>query len=128
MCAGLASIILIFITILFLFFAEGIVSFFNEEPLVVRYGTDLISYVAPSFLFLGLGLSLGRALGGAGDTIHPMLVSILALIIIRIPLAMHLSATTGINGIFMSLGITNFIYGILIAGWFSMGRWKYKKV
>ncbi|MDI6916494.1 MAG: MATE family efflux transporter [Thermoplasmatales archaeon] len=127
-CAGVGVIIMIILSIMFLLFSNNVISFFNDEAEVVNIGSQFIIFVAPTFAFLGLGMTLSRGLNGAGDTLHPMIFSFIALLFLRIPLAVYMPCFAGINGIWASFAFTNIIYGSMIAVWFRMGKWKEKKL
>jgi putative MATE family efflux protein len=127
-CAGIGAAIMIVLSIVFILLSGKIISVFNDEIEVVEIGTQLIRIMAPTFVFLGLGMSLGRGLNGAGDTFHTMLFSTISLLVLRIPLAWYMSTFVGMNGIWSSLALTNVIYGIIIATWFKMGKWKKKEL
>jgi Na+-driven multidrug efflux pump len=77
-----------------------------------------------------MGLVLGRALGGAGDTVAPMILTALALIGIQIPLAIWLPRvfSLGIVGVWIATVIAAMILGISTAVWYGMGRWKLQRV
>ncbi|MDD3818801.1 MAG: MATE family efflux transporter, partial [Actinomycetota bacterium] len=128
MCAGIGAIIMIILTIVFLILSGNIISVFNDEIEVVEIGTQFIRIMAPTFIFLGLGTTLGRGLNGAGDTVHPMIFSIITMLVLRVPLAWYMSTRAGTIGIWRSLALTNAIYGIVIAMWFKIGKWKEKEI
>ena len=128
MCAGIGAIIMIILTIVFLIFSGNIVSVFNDEFEVVEIGTQFIKIMAPTFIFLGLGTTLGRGLNGAGDTVYPMIISIITMLALRIPLEWYMSTRAGTAGIWKSLALTNAIYGIVITMWFKIGKWKEKEI
>ena len=46
--------------------------------------------VSPFYFFAGLGIVLSRSLQGAGDTLMPMLITILVLWGVQVPLAIGL--------------------------------------
>ena len=128
MSAGIGVIIMIVLTIIFLALSSDIVSVFNDEIEVVEIGTQFIRIMAPTFVFLGLGTTLGRGLNGAGDTIHTMLISVITMLVLRVPLAWYTSTWIGINGVWITLALTNVIYGIIMAIWFKIGKWKEKEI
>lgn len=128
MSAGIGVIIMIVLTIIFLALSSDIVSVFNDEIEVVEIGTQFIRIMAPTFVFLGLGTTLGRGLNGAGDTIHTMLISVITMLVLRVPLAWYASTWIGINGVWITLALTNVIYGIIMAIWFKIGKWKEKEI
>jgi len=117
-------------TLLFLIFAPQLISVFNKVPEVVEIGTVFLRIISISFIFTALGLVLGRAMSGAGDTLPPLVLTFIALWVVQIPLAYYLANFTilGVRGVFYSILISNTILGILSAFWFNLGLWKRKKI
>ncbi len=111
-------------------FAPYIVGFFGKDEKVISLGTQFLRVTAPFYLFMPLGIVLGQALAGAGDTFAPMIITLLSLWGFQIPMALYLSkaALWGINGIWWTNAFASVLHGILIIGWFKTGRWKKKKV
>ena len=122
--AGISVAIMAPISVLFFLFADEIISIFNAESEVVRIGSQLIRIIAPSFIFLGLNITLNSALNGAGDTIHPMLFSSISMLILRVPIAAYLAQSFGITGVWISWALTTVVHAILSIAWFKIGRWK----
>lgn len=127
-CAGISASIMAILSIVFLLLSGDLISIFNDEIEVVKIGTQFIRILAPSYIFIGSGMTLGRGLEGAGDTIHTMMFSTITMLVLRIPLAWYLPHWFGMKGIWSSLALTNAIYGIIVAIWFKMGRWKKRKI
>ena len=64
------------------------------------------------------------ALRGAGDTMIPMLVTVLSLWLIRVPVSVYLSARIGTDGIWWGMPVA-WLAGLALSGaYFSTGRWK----
>ncbi len=122
------EIILAGFMVIFLTFPEGIMKIFSEEVRVVEIGSEYVSVLGMALPFLGLSVVLSRAFGGAGSTRTPMMVTAIALIGIRIPLAYYLASTIGTYGIWYALLASNLIEGTIIALLFRQGRWKKVKV
>ena len=51
------------------------ISLFDDTPEVISTGALYIVIVAPAFMFTTVGLTLSRAMSGAGVTLPPMLIS-----------------------------------------------------
>jgi Na+-driven multidrug efflux pump len=80
-------------------------------------------------MFMALEIVLEGSFGGAGNTVPPMMVSI-AGSLARIPLAYLLAVhwSVGINGVWWAITFTSIVKGIVLAYWFSRGRWKSQKI
>lgn len=108
------------------FYAEGLVGFFNRAPQVVADGGAFLRIFALSFVFLAFSATLSRALNGAGDTISPMVITFVALIVLRWPLAVWLAGQYQLAGVAMAMAISNVFQGLATPAWFRLGRWKLK--
>ncbi len=111
-------------------FAPGLIRVFNREPDVVRIGAQYLQVVSPFYIFAALGIVLGRALNGAGDSMSPMIITILSLWGLQVPLAVFLSRIwqPPTHGIWWAIATAFVVQGLLVAGWFETGRWKHRKV
>lgn len=110
--------------------APHLIRLFNTEPGVVRTGADYLRIVSPSYVFAALGIVLGRALNGAGDSLSPMVITVVALWGLQVPLAVLLSrvATPATHGIWWAIAIAITVQGLLAAAWFERGRWVRQRV
>ena len=113
---------------LFYFKAEGIIGLFNKNPVIVKDGILLFHYLAVTFFFINLSIIVEKALGGAGDTFSPMVVSFIILFLVRLPLAYYLMQYFGAEGIWMGVAFSSILQGIIFAIWFSTSNWIKKKV
>ena len=111
-------------------FSSAIIGFFNRDADVIRIGTEYLWIVSPFYVFAALGIVLGRALNGAGDSVSPMLITILSLWGLQVPLALALSRMwhPPTTGIWWAMAASIVVQGILAALWFETGRWKTTRV
>lgn len=109
-------------------FAPLLVSIFNSTPEVVQIGTTFIRIVVFPHVFVAFGIVLGRSMAGAGDTISPLIITFITLVIIQLPLAIILPKFIGLKGVWYAYLVANIAVGILAMTWFSVGKWKLKKV
>ncbi|MFH1781856.1 MAG: MATE family efflux transporter, partial [Patescibacteria group bacterium] len=118
------------LTVLGYIFAPNLIRIFNNNPIVVDIGTQYIRIYVFGMLFAPFALILGRAMGGAGDTLSPLIITFIALWIIQIPVAVILSRMPafGLNGIWIAMVFGSFVLAIISVFWFNMGKWKLKKV
>jgi putative MATE family efflux protein len=116
--------------VIMMLFAPTLIRVFNREPDVVQIGARYLQIVSPFYVFAALGIVLGRALNGAGDSMSPMVITILSLWGLQVPLAVYLSRIwqPATQGIWWAIAIAFVIQGLLIVGWFETGRWKLRKV
>ncbi len=128
--AGFNSLLMGLAGMLFFIFSANLISIFNSNPAIVKLGSEYLKITSFSYLFVGLGLVLGRSLMGAGDTIAPLLISAFALLGIQIPLAIILPnhLQIGISGIWWAILISSILQSALTVFWFNLGRWELKKI
>jgi len=124
------SIYLAIAGILLFIFARPLITFFDPTPQVVEIGVNCLHIVAPSLFISAIGIALGRAFDGAGDTFPAMIVNLATLWITEIPVAFSLAkwAGLGVIGIFWGRAIANIANGVAFGIWFKSGRWKRRKV
>ncbi len=110
--------------------APALIKVFNSDPDVVQVGVRYLRIVSPFYVFAAAGIVLGRALNGAGDTVMPMLITILTLCAFQLPLAILFSHLwqPATQGIWYAISVAMVLNGLLVAGWFQTGRWKRKRV
>ncbi len=116
--------------ILFFVFASPVISFFDKTASVVAIGSDYLRITAIFYSFIAFGVVLNRALGGAGDTFMPMLITFICLWLIQIPLAIMWARipALGLKGIWWSISLSSVVNGLLTLAWFNLGQWKKKKL
>lgn len=108
--------------------AEPLIRIFNASPDVLEQGI-LYLRVSGGFVgFIGISIILGRAFNGAGDTLSPMVITGIALFLLRIPLALAGAYQWDVLGLFLGLSISTFLQAVIMTFWFRRGNWKKKKV
>jgi Na+-driven multidrug efflux pump len=100
---------------------------FTNDPAVVAESALYLQIAAVSTLFSGTELVLEGALGGAGDTLPPMLTSS-ALTALRIPLAAWSAPHWGTAGIWWTISLTALARGVAMMLLWRWGRWKRKSL
>lgn len=128
--AGFNTLLMGVSGVLFFIFSGQLISLFSTNPNVIQLGSDYLKITSFSYIFVAQGIVLGRSLIGAGDTISPMLITIVALLGIQIPLAIILPkyAHMGINGVWWAILISSVLQGTLTYLWFNRGHWKLKEL
>ena len=122
------SVIAIAAGILFLVLAEQLLGIFTDNPEVVRLGAIYVRISALGVVFLGMTVVLGRAMGGAGDTLSPMVIGTIS-VALRVGFAIALSLLfKSVVGVWVGRTVANAVNSLVIGVWFSVGLWKKKKV
>jgi Na+-driven multidrug efflux pump len=101
--------------------------FFTSDPAVIAEAATYLRIGAASTTFAASELVLEGALGGAGDTLPPMITSTV-LTAIRVPLAMWAAPKWGTVGIWWVLSITAMGRGLAMMGLWKWRRWEAKTV
>jgi len=106
-------------------FAQPIVAAFNSKPNVVAMGAQFLCWIALSLPFTAMAVVLGRAMSGAGDTFWPMILVAASMLALRIPMAYGLATSwDSVGGVWVAVGVSNVLQGLLFATAFRWGRWK----
>lgn len=127
---GIYEVIMICTGSIFYLFAPKIISVFNTNPNVLYQGASFLHIVTLSYVFLAMAIVLQQALNGAGDTLSPMVITGIAVLGLRIPLAMVLPRLFALStsGIWLAVALSTALEGSVVAFWFRSGRWKKKKI
>ena len=128
--AGLAQAFMIVCSLAILLGSENIIRIFTTEPDVVELAGVFLRIAAAGFLLLGVYAVLSHCITGAGDTLPPMLITLLNFWVVQLPLAFLLPRVTalGVYGVRWAM-----VSGVIVAvvayiTYFRLGRWKHKKV
>ena len=122
------------ITLTLLFLSPILFGFFTDTQSLIDLATRMIRIMAVGYLCVAVSQVLGGVMRGAGDTVTPMWVSIIQMIVIRVPLAYLLAHLTRTEE--LPHGSPVALFGSLMLSWtlgmiisiivFSLGRWKKK--
>jgi Na+-driven multidrug efflux pump len=131
----------------FCVFADWLIGLFNSDPSVIRAGADFLRITSLGLMAAAVGIVLGRSLNGAGDTLSPLIITLVALWGFQIPAAVYLSgipriygvdipgtrylaalATDSVMGIWYAILVASFLQAAAVSVWFSTGRWKKARV
>jgi putative MATE family efflux protein len=123
-------VLMILAAVFFALFARPLIGAFNRDPGVITIGAQYLRTVSPFYVFAALGIVLGRALNGAGDTVAPTIITVASLWGLQVPLALHFAATweSKTQGIWWAIVAATVLHGLLTAAWFETGRWKQARV
>jgi putative MATE family efflux protein len=113
----------------FLTIPHIIASGFIADPKVIEIASDYLIILALSQTFMAIEIVMGGAFTGAGNTMPPMLISLIGSFA-RVPLAQYIcyDLGVGINGVWWAITLTTVVKGIILVLWFSRGHWKTKKI
>lgn len=129
--ATMINLILMFIAgLIFYYFSAPIMRLFTKDVEVIAIGSEFMRISAFFYIFIAFGVVLNRALGGAGDTVVPMLITFISLWGYLVPVAYFAAKYTrfGLAGVWWAVATSYALNGLLTFIWFEMGRWKKAKV
>ena len=108
-------------------FGNEMMRIFTKDIDVVAIGKEYLLIIGGFFIVHWALNVYNGALRGAGDTLFPMITSLVCLWLIRIPLAYYLSSWLGRNGIWWAIGISITIGLIVTFVYYKMGFWKRRR-
>jgi len=123
---GLA--ITVVLVLVLLLFGRALVGIFTSDQAVIDVGAQYLAVIAPFYFIFNIMFITNGLIRGAGEAIVPMISTLLAMWIIRIPSAVLFSGIWGVVGIWWAMP-TGWVVGMLIAvGYYKTGRWTTKAV
>ncbi|TAI48633.1 MATE family efflux transporter [Flagellimonas allohymeniacidonis] len=114
------------VSVIYFFFADNIISLFNDNPSVVENGGLCLQIIALGYVFYAYGMVVTQAFNGAGDTKTPTKINLLAFWIYQLPFA-YLAALTfewGAKGVFIAITSAEVLLAVIAMVWFKKGKWK----
>lgn len=130
LAVGLAEGVMFIGAVAVLLWAESIVRIFNTEPSLVQSASIFLRIAAAGYLVIGLVVVLEQSIAGAGDTLPPMLISLVMVWMVQLPLAFLLPRVTdlGVYGVRWSIVAGTVVGAVSYIVYFWLGRWKRKQV
>jgi putative MATE family efflux protein len=118
------------VSIAFVFFPGVLVAIFTHDPAVSSPAISCLAIFGLAFTSYAWGMVLMQAFNGAGDTMTPTLINLLAFWACQIPLAYWLAIHLGWGprGAFMAVPIADLVFTIAALAVFRRGTWKQQKI
>ncbi|HCM27466.1 MAG: MATE family efflux transporter [Treponema sp. GWB1_62_6] len=111
-----------------LLFGEVLVGIFTTDPAVIAVGVQYLSVIAPFYFAFTLMFVTNGLIRGSGEAIVPLVSTLVAMWLVRIPCAVIFSSVWGLAGIWWSMP-TGWILGMAIAvSYYRSGRWTRKSL
>lgn len=119
-------IFMVTMMIVFLFFAEEIVSFFTDETAVIVAATQCLTIISLGYIFYAYGMVITQSFNGAGDTRTPTILNLFIFWLLQIPLAYVLAITFDFKqeGVFVAIIISESLLTVVGYLIFKRGKWK----
>ncbi|MBB6096834.1 MATE family multidrug resistance protein [Deinobacterium chartae] len=123
--AGLGMLLMLPLALAFVFIPEPLLRLFTNQDEIIPLGMQVMRLMAIYQILDGLGIILGGALGGAGDTRFRMLVTVSGAWGIMVPAALLLTnAGYGVQGAWGGALIYIMLISLIYAVRFRSGRWR----
>ena len=120
----LSSVVWSALCLLLIPLAPALISVFSRTPRVIEAGTVYVKCVMPFYAVFAIMFCLNNAMRGAGDSIFPMVDTVLSMILLRVPLVFYFSARFGPHYMFYGVGIGWIAGCALSLLYYFSGRWK----
>lgn len=124
----MTSVISLIITAVALLFAENLMGIFTDDPNVIAIGSTYLVVVSSFYIIFSTMFILNGVMRGAGDTLIPMFITLIALWFVRIPVSYFLSQEVGEVGIWWAIPIGWFLGMLLSWFYYLRGNWKTKAI
>jgi len=114
------------VSLVYLFFSNDIVGWFNDNPIVIENGGLCLQIIALGYIFYAYGMVLTQAFNGAGDTGTPTKINLVAFWLFQLPFA-YVAAITfelGAMGVFIAITAAEVLLAVISMVWFKRGNWK----
>ncbi len=118
----------VFLSILFLLIPRLIIQVFTNDANVINIGVEYLHIVAPFYIVFSTMFILNGTLRGAGATLIPMFITLIALWLVRIPSSWILSQYIGREGIWWGVPLGWTVGMIISYIYYKTGRWKNAKI
>ncbi len=130
LAVGVVTAVMLICSVGIWFWVESIVRIFNTEPDLVEIASIFLRIHIVAFLVSGFSTTFAQCIDGVGDTLPPMLVTLLAMWGVQVPLAFFIPQVNnlGVYGIRWAMVSGLVIRAIIFTIYFRLGRWKHKKV
>ncbi|HDZ41795.1 MAG TPA: MATE family efflux transporter [Bacteroidetes bacterium] len=124
----LTGIVTIATTAIIISFGDLFMDAFTNDPDVIEIGSDYLTIVSLFYIVFAFMFTFNGVMRGAGDTVIPMIFTLISLWLVRIPFAVFLSDRFGETGIWWSYPMS-WVMGLIMSWtYYLTGRWKKKVI
>ena len=124
----MTGILSIIISIIVYFFGFEIMSAFSPNNEIAMIGETYLKIVGSFYIIFSSMFVLTAVFRGAGDTLFPMFITLIALWLVRIPFSWWLSGEIGEIGIWWGVPAGWIVGFSLSLVYYFMGKWKRKVI
>lgn len=114
------------LVVLLLAAGRPLVGIFTEDAEVVAVGARYLAVIAPFYFVFTLMFITNGLVRGAGEAVVPMLSTLVAMWLVRVPAAMLFSSWWGIEGVWWSFPTGWFVGAAIAVAYYKSGAWTRK--
>lgn len=123
-CVKLSTICTLFAIIVLFAIAPIMVTRFNKDPQVLKYGTEMIRYAIFGILFLNFSHIYNAACRGAGNVKLPMLIAVLSQVVFKyLFVYVGLKISFDVHVLYFGTAAGYTMAGILATLYFNFSKW-----
>lgn len=110
--------------------APYIISIFTVESELIAMGSAFLRIACAGYLMAGFTISLQNSISGGGDTLPPMIISMVSIWLVLLPVAYILPRVTDLDvyGIRWAMVISHAFSTVVYILYFRWGKWKRKQI
>jgi putative MATE family efflux protein len=115
-----------FVSVIYLVFAPTFLSWFSDDPVVVKNGALCLQIIAAGYIFYAYGMVIIQSFNGSGDTKTPTYINFVCFWLFQLPFA-YLAAIyfdLGPVGVFLSITLAEVLIAVIGIWLFKKGKWK----
>jgi len=101
---------------------------FSPDTNVIEIGAEYLQIVSLFYILFSVLFVFNAVFRGAGDTLMPMFITLLALWVVRVPLSVFLSQKIGVVGIWWGIPAGWGVGMTFSLVYYFIGKWKTKVI
>jgi len=124
--AYFTTVFMLCLSVICIFSAKYLLSFFTSDLDVIRIGTQAMIWVSSAYVFFGFGMVTTQCFNGAGDTRTPTVLNAITYWLIQVPFAYFLAIYFEFDmiGVYIAIILSSASLAVLSTWVFKKGKWK----
>jgi putative MATE family efflux protein len=112
------------LALLYVSCSASIVGFFSHDPRVLAIAQSYLSWVAPSYVALGVGIVLGSVMQGAGAPLRALLLDTCVVLLCQLPAALLVLwlPNRSLTHVWLGVAFSYSVLALLLLGSYRRGR------
>ena len=123
-CLRLSNIVSIITCTTVFIFAKPLVGMFNQNPDVIKYGSEMVRWTVYSNIFIGWSHIYNGTCRGAGNVRFPLFIAVFSHLVVRfLYVTISFKISFDIHNIYMTSVVGAVCAGVLAFLYFRFGKW-----